>query len=140
MSEDATWRAQRRDAAEEQVAALQRRKERETEQARVIVADFVRAAREQGLRPTELRATAYSGTRYKTPLTGWYLKRDETLAVGTDGEFYLLTVAASVRARLRGVTPEPYDPPLQVGAGGRDGDSIALTELLALRLAAGDEF
>jgi hypothetical protein len=38
------------------------------------------------------------------------------------------------------VTLKPAEPPLQVGAGGRDGESIALSVLLAMRLDAGDDW
>ena len=59
------------------------------------------------------------------------------MAIGTDGEFYLLTVPASLRARLRGVDLTPSDPPLQVGRSAVDGESISLAELLQRRLDAG---
>jgi hypothetical protein len=39
---------------------------------------------------------------------------------------------------VRGVTLRPADPPLQVGAGARDGESIALDVLLTMRLDAGN--
>jgi len=45
--------------------------------------------------------------------------------------------AVGFGARLRGVTVEPQDPPLQVGRGARDGESIDLDALLARRLDAG---
>ena len=34
----------------------------------------------------------------------------------------------------------PSDPPLAVGVGARDGESMPLKELLRLRLEAGDEW
>lgn len=135
------WRTARRAAAAEQEAALQRRKGREAQQARALLADFVRAAHERGLPPKPLRATAYDGrSTYKTNLTGWYLKRDRTLGVDTAGELYVLTVPARVRARWTGVQLTPTEPALQVGIGGRDGDSIALDALLTLRLEAGTDW
>ncbi|WNB84943.1 hypothetical protein [Cellulomonas sp. ATA003] len=58
-----------------------------------------------------LAARSYDGrARYRTPLRGWYLRRNESVAVGTDGEFYVLTVPPSLRARFTGVSPEPSDP------------------------------
>jgi hypothetical protein len=137
----AAWREQRRAAADAQASAMDRRKAAETERARRIVADFVAAAQEHGLAPQPLVARAYSGRgEYRTGLLGWYVRRNRTLAVGVDGEFYILTVPGGLRARLRGAVPPPADPPLVVGAGGRDGESIPLQELLQLRLDAGDDW
>ncbi|MBE9937819.1 hypothetical protein G8C60_01520, partial [Cellulosimicrobium cellulans] len=65
---------------------------------------------------------------------GWYLRRNHSVAVGEDGEFYVLSVPGGVRARLRGVAVEPSDPPLVLGKGGRDGESIDLADALALVL------
>ena len=140
MDEDSgaspSWRAARADAALEHLAALERRRAREHQQAAELIRGFVEACGARGIAPRPLRVTAYDGrTTYRTPLSGWYLKPDRTVGVGTDGAFYVLTAPTSLRARLGGVTPAPEDPPLQVGAGGRDGDSIALDALLALRLA-----
>ena len=56
------------------------------------------------------------------------------MAVGTDGEFYLLTVPASLRARVRGADLAPSDPPLVLGKGARDGESIDLADALAIAL------
>jgi hypothetical protein len=60
--------------------------------------------------------------------------------VGEDGSFYILSVPGGLRARFTGVTVPPSDPPLVVGAGGRDGESIPLPDLLRLRLDAGDDW
>ncbi|MDP9416645.1 MAG: hypothetical protein M3P48_02165 [Actinomycetota bacterium] len=142
MSDDgSSWQDQRRAAAAEHAAAFERRKAQEAQQARAIVADFVREAKERGLRPTALSARGYDGrARYRTGLEGWYVRRDGSLAVGTDGEFYLLTVPTSLRARFTGVEVHPDDPPLVVGAGGRDGESMPLGTLLRQRLDAGDDW
>lgn len=141
MSEDAAWREQRRHAAAEQAAALSRGRSEESARARRLVAEFVREATARGLRAVPLRARAYDGrTTYRTGLTGWYLPRDRTIAAATDGECYLLVVPGSARARLTGVTLAPYDVPMQIGRGARDGESIDLPALLELRLAAGDDW
>jgi hypothetical protein len=133
------WRRQRELAVQAHAADAARRLEVETAQARRLVADFAVAARERRLRPTALVARGYSGRgRYRTGLHGWYLRPD--IAVGTDGEFYLLTVPDSVRGRLVGATVRPAQPRLVVGEGARDGERIALSELLDLRLAAGDDW
>ncbi|MEV6710005.1 hypothetical protein AB0M60_30090, partial [Micromonospora wenchangensis] len=78
--------------------------------------------------------------RYRTGLTGWYVDRAGLRAVTVDGRFYLLTVPSGVRARLFGVDVPPARPPLVVGRGGRDGESIPLADLLARRLTAGDDW
>jgi hypothetical protein len=140
-SEQEQWRQRRREAAEEQAARHHRRQAAESARAQVLVDRFVAAATEQGLRTTPLRARAYSGrATYRTGLTGWYLKRNGSLGVGTDGSFYVLSAPSSLRSRLQGVTISPGDPPLVVGVGGRDGESMPLQQLLDLRLAAGDDW
>jgi hypothetical protein len=62
------------------------------------------------------------------------------IAVGTDGGYYVLSVPASLRARITGVTIEPQDPRLIVGEGARDGESVPLKTLLQMRLDAGDKW
>lgn len=133
------WREQRARAVRAHAADAERRLEAETAKARRLVADFAAAATARGLRATPLVARGYSGRgRYRTGLRGWHLRPE--VGVGTDGEFYLLTVPDSVRGRLAGVTVVPARPRLVVGEGARDGERISLAELLDLRLAAGDDW
>jgi hypothetical protein len=133
------WREQRARAVRSHAAEAQRRLAAETARARRLVADFAATAAARGLRATPLTARGYSGRgRYRTGLRGWYLRPG--VAVGTDGEFYLLTVPDSVRGRVAGVTVAPAAPRLVVGEGARDGERISLSELLDLRLAAGDDW
>jgi len=75
-----------------------------------------------------------TNTSYRTDLTGWYLRRNRSLAVDVEGNFYILGVPASLKARVAGVRVAPSDPPLIVGQGARDGESLPLAELLRLRL------
>jgi hypothetical protein len=106
-----------------------------------MISAFAAEARARGLTPAPL--VARSGDRkgtYRTGLTGWYLTREATLGVDLGGDYYVLSCPPSLLGRLRGVTLEPADPPLQVGAGARDGESIALDVLLAMRLNAGDDW
>lgn len=66
------------------------------------------------------------------------MRNDRTMAVGTDGELYILSVPRSLAALVRGTSPRPVDePPLVLGAGARDGESIDLD--LALTRALGRE-
>jgi hypothetical protein len=138
---DDDWREQRRAAADAQAQRAARARAAEVEQAHALVAGFVGEARARGLHETELlvRAGDTSST-YRCGLTGWYLRRDGSLGIATDGEMYVLTAPRSLRARLSGVTLEPTEPRLQAGIGARDGESIALASLLALRLDAGDDW
>jgi hypothetical protein len=137
----AARRRQARENAEYHLAAAARAAEAEARRTAPMVAAFVEAMRSAGVEPTRLRAHAYSGGgRLRTDVVGWYVRRDQRAAVGTDGRWYVMVVAPSLRGRLTGVHVEASDAPLQVGAGGRDGDSIALESLLRLRLEAGPEF
>ncbi|HEY0186371.1 MAG TPA: hypothetical protein VGC67_02685 [Cellulomonas sp.] len=131
------WRTRRREAADAHEAALLARRRAESDRARELIRRFVVEAARRGVAPVPLHATGYGGRgRYRTGLDGWYLRRDETVAVATDGEFYVLTVPGSLGARFRGVQPDPQDPPLVIGAGGKDGESLDLP--VALARALGD--
>ena len=130
-----SWRDERRQAAVEHAAALERRKASETAQARQLLTDFIATLKERGVGPEPLRAQVVgSNTSYRTGLTGWYLRRNRSLAVDVDGNFYILGVPASLKARVAGVRVVASDPPLLVGQGARDGESLPLAELLRLRL------
>jgi hypothetical protein len=130
-----SWREERRQAAAEHAAALERRKASETAQARELLADFIATLKERGVEPEPLRAQVVgSNASYRTNLTGWYLRRNRSLAVDVDGNFYILGVQASLKARVAGVHVLPSDPPIVVGQGARDGESMPLAELLRLRL------
>ena len=60
--------------------------------------------------------------------------------MSTDGVFYVLSTAGGLSARLKGVTVEPGEPMLELGRGARDGESMPLTDALAGRLAAGNDW
>jgi hypothetical protein len=136
VTEPDSWTDRRRHAAAEHAAAHRRERTSESDRARTLVAEFVQSANRLGIAPQPLRARAYDGrSSYRTRLRGWLLHTDGRLAIGTDGEFYLLSVPTSLRARVTGVHLQPHDPPLQVGRGAGDGESIALSELLNRRLA-----
>src|SRR5689334_5241513 len=136
MAEDAARRrAEVSEMATFHVEAQRRRDEQESAKAQVLVDRFVAQAQEARLPTEELTARPWSGGgRYRTGVVGWYLRRDRSIGVGTDGGYYVLVVAPHRFGRWRPVPIEPSPPPLQVGAGARDGESIALDALLALRL------
>ncbi|WP_089775466.1 hypothetical protein [Ruania alba] len=127
MSTEQDWARQRREAAAEHERRLANRKASESSRAQRLLEEFADAAGRAGLAPQALEVKGYGGRgKARTPLRGWYLRNDGTAAVGTDGAFYVLTAPLSPWERLRGVTPTPKDPPLVLGAGGKDGESIDL--------------
>lgn len=139
MDSDLSWREQRREAAAAHAAALEQRKAAETAQARALLVDFVQTMKDRGVDPQPLRATVTgSGASYRSNVTGWYLRRNRTLGVDPDANFYILATPANLKARLLGVHLVPSDPPLTVGLGARDGESMPLAQLLALRLEDSD--
>ncbi|MEU7909124.1 hypothetical protein [Actinoplanes sp. NPDC049118] len=133
----AVWHEQRRQAVAGHAAALEAGRAAEAEQAGRLLADFVRAAAERGLPPAGLSARSFDGrATYRTRLRGWYLKANRSVAVGEDGRYYVLTVPSSLRAYFTGADVSPSTPRLIVGAGGGDGETMPLAELLRRRLDA----
>lgn len=136
MGEDA---AKRRDElalqADYHEHALQRRRDQESAEAHVLISHFVARARQASLATEELMARPWSGrSTYRTGVAGWYLRRDQSIGVGLDGDFYVLVVAPQRFGRWRTVAIEPTPPPLHPGLGARDGQSLSLDALLEQRL------
>ena len=102
----------------------------EAAQAQVLIDAFLAEAKARGIEPVPLRATLYSGHSVKTDKRGWYLRNNQSLAIGDDGAYYTLTVPGGFKERLRGVQLKPSLPPLYVGKGGKDGDTGDLREYL----------
>lgn len=136
MGEDsAARRAERAERADYHVQAQRRRSEQESAKAQVLIDRFVAQATQAGLATEELTARPWSGSgRYRTGVVGWYLRRDRSIGVGMDGSYYVLVVAPQRFGRWRTVPIDPTPPPLQVGQGARDGESVALEALLEMRL------
>ncbi len=125
------WSDQRREAAAEHAERLRRREAAENAQAQQILDDFAAAALRAGLPAETLRITGYGGKgRATSDVTGWYVRQDRSMGVGTDGKLYILTAPLGLMDRWRRVHLEPIPPPLVLGAGGRDGDSIDLADAL----------
>lgn len=123
----------------ELAARLDRVREAESARASLLIAAFARDATAAGVLPERLYARAYTGrSLLRTDLMGWYIKRDHSVAVSVDGLFYLLHAPGGLKALLKGVVLEPSDPPLELGRGARDGESMPLTESLAKRLEVGN--
>ena len=112
---------------------LAHRESAEAAEAGAMLAEFVATATARGIEPVLLTATSYDGRRrFRTGLRGWYLRPN--LAIGADGEFYVLSVRGSLGALFTGVTVRPSRPRLVIGEGGRDGERISLRALLDLLL------
>lgn len=109
----------------------------ESVKAQTIIDAFVADAKAAEVAPERLRATLYTGHSVKTDKTGWYLRKNQSLAIGEDGGYYVLTVPGGLKERITGVSLEPSQPPLIVGKGGRDGESGDLADFLQWRLDAG---
>ena len=138
-SDPQQWSRERREAAQAHGERMARAKARETAASAQMIAAFVAEAARRGIAPRPLLGRpGGQPPPYRTGLVGWYLNRDGSLGVTPDGRYYVLVTAPSLLGRVRGVTLRPTDPPLQVGAGARDGESIALDVLLTMRLDAGN--
>lgn len=129
MPED--WAAERSAAAAEHLSRLQAKQEAEHREAQQLLERFAAAARARGLPTEPLRVQGYRpGRTARTSLTGWYLRNDRKAALDTRGRFYVLSAPLTGWDRIRGHTPQPARPPLVLGSGGRDGDSLPLGEAL----------
>lgn len=113
------------------------RDQAESREAQRMIDGFVAEARSRGIAPEPLRATLFDGHAVRTDKNGWYLRKNKSVAVGEDGAYYVLTVPGGLRERLGGVRLQPSPPPLEVGRGGRDGETGDLAEFLRKRLDAG---
>lgn len=101
-----------------------------------MLRDFVATAAEREVPTTRLRARGHRGSvTYRTPVVGWYLRADRSVGVGTDGNYYVLSTPGGLRAWLFGSRVTASDPPLVLGLGARDGESVDLAD--ALRRALG---
>jgi hypothetical protein len=136
MGEDsAERRSERAERADYHLQAQRQRRAQEAAEAQALIDRFVERATEAGLPTEELTARPWSGRgRYRTGIHGWYLRRDRSVAVGVDGSYYLLAVEPRRFGRWRTVQVRSSPPPLQVGQGARDGESVALAEQLETRL------
>lgn len=129
--------SQRQQDARRRVELEQQAARAEAVRAQQLIDAFVAEATRRGIAPEPLRAMLMSGPTVRTDQHGWYLRRDHSIAIGTDGGYYVLTVPGGAMARFTGVKLAPTPPPLVVGRGGRDGETGDLAEFLAWRLDAG---
>jgi hypothetical protein len=128
---DANWVKQRTEAAAIQAARLAQRQDNEFRKAEAKLAEFLPVVTAHGPAPEELIVQGYGGHgQARTKLRGWYLRNNKTVALGTDGKFYVLIAPLSTWDKLRGVNVAPTRPPLIIGEGGKDGESIDLSDAL----------
>lgn len=135
---DETPASQRRVDAQRRIELEAQAARAEAEQAQARIDAFVAEAARRGITPEPLRATLMDGTSVRTDKQGWYLRRNHSLAIGTDGSYYVLTVAGGAMARFTGVKLAPSQPVMVIGRGGRDGETGDLQWFLDQRLADGN--
>src|SRR4051794_28453424 len=82
----------RAEEAAQRAALAAARDHAESQAAQQLIDGFLVQARERGLAPEPLRATLYSGQSVRTDKTGWYLRKNRSLAIGEDGSYYVLTI------------------------------------------------
>lgn len=128
MSED--WAQGRREAAAELERRLRQKRAAESARAQSMIDAFLATAATEAVPPQPLLVRGYRGGQARTGLEGWYLKADESVGLGTDGGFYVLRADLTLRERLRGLTLTPAPPPLIVGEGGGDGETIDMSAAL----------
>lgn len=109
--------------------------QREAGEAQRLIDQFIADARSSGIEPEPLRMHLSGGGTARTDKLGWYIKIDQTVAIGNDGGYYLLSMPGGLRERLSGVKLKPNQPSMQVNKGGRDGESGELADFLTRRLA-----
>ena len=108
----------------------------EAAQAQVLIDAFVTEAQAKGIAPIPLRATLYTGQSVKTDKRGWYLRKNESLAIGDDGAYYILTVPGGPEGAAPRGDAEAVPAPMYVGKGGKDGDTGDLRGYLDRILSA----
>lgn len=106
----------------------------ESEAAQKLIDEFVAQALASGLPSVPLRATLLDGAQVKTDKQGWYLRVNHSIAVGTDGGYYVLTVPGAWREKMFGAKLKASPPPIFIGRGGRDGETGDLSFFLARAL------
>jgi len=132
VSNNDSWVAQRTHAAAIQASRLAARQDAEHTRAEALLAKFLPIVTAHGPAPVDLMVQGYGGVGLApTHLKGWYLRNNRTCALGTDGKFYVLIAPLSrFHPKWRKIKIAPSRPPLIIGEGGKDGDTIELSESL----------
>jgi hypothetical protein len=124
----------RAEQAQIRLEMAQAQARREARRAQKLIDAFVAEAEARGIKPEPLRAQLFGGGTAKTDKAGWYIKADRSVAIGTDGGYYALSVPGGWRQRISGVRLQPSQPSLTVGRGGRDGETGELAWFLDVAL------
>lgn len=125
------WVTRRTEAARVHEERLGARQDAEHDRARALLREFTDVALAADLPAVNLTVRGYGGRgSARSRVLGWYLRHDRAAGLGTDGEFYVLIAPLAALDRVLGVTLSPTPPPLVLGAGGKDGDSIDLPDAL----------
>lgn len=111
--------------------------DRDAREAQELIDGFIAQAEKDGIKPEPLRMHLSGGGTARTDKFGWYIKVNQTVAIGSDGGYYILTMSGGLKERLSGVTLVASQPSLQVSRGGRDGESGDLSDFLTRRLRHG---
>lgn len=106
----------------------------EAQAAQQLIDAFIAQAKQLGIEPEPLRMKLSGGGTARTDKLGWYIKVNQTVAIGEDGGYYILSMPGGLRERLTGVQLSPSQPALQVSRGGRDGETGDLADFLTKRL------
>jgi len=127
-----SWVHQRTQAAAIQASRLAERQDAEHRKAEALLAEFLPVVKARGPAPVELLVQGYGGQgSAKSNLRGWYLRNNRTCALGTDGKFYVLIAPLSrLHPRFMRINVRPTRPPMILGEGGKDGDTIDLADAL----------
>jgi len=124
--------AQRTEAAAIQASRLAQRQDAEHRRAELQLEAFLPVVKAHGPAPVDLVVQGYGGVgTAPTNLRGWYLRNNRTCALGTDGRFYVLIAPLNrFHPPFIKVKVPPSRPPMIIGEGGKDGDTIELAEAL----------
>lgn len=101
----------------------------------MLIDGFIAQARELGIEPEPLRVQLSGGGTARTDKLGWHIKVNQSVAIGEDGGYYILSMLGGLRERVRGVRLTATQPALQVSRGGRDGETGDLADFLTRRLS-----
>ncbi len=123
-------RARRAEQAAQFSELREGKQRQESKAAQKLIDEFLVEADRRGVEPGPLRATLLSGHSVRTDKTGWYLRKNHSLAIGVDGSYYQLTIMGGLAERLRGAKLTATPPPIYVGSGGKDGETGDLTDFL----------
>lgn len=99
-------------------------------EAQKLIDEFVGEAKRRGMEPVPLKATTFDGHTVKTDKRGWYIRQNHSIGIDEHGQYHYLVVPGGWKERLTGVKLPGTMPSLQVGRGGRDGETGYLREFL----------